>query len=183
MIQINWDAVLTAGATAAIVTLTFEYLAKPRLEARKQRIVDAHKMRQDFERSVRELTRFSVRYTRERPEELDSADRARWDKKRRIYYRKIEEQIMRLDDSLYECMPAYSRRERRLRADFFGAIEAVDMSNELKTRKAEIFSVLGEAMVMIQIGSQLRYPRAALSDAHNVLKTWLPAPFDTPRQS
>lgn len=41
MPSINWDTVSTAGATALVVTLAVEYVAKPRLEARKEAILDA----------------------------------------------------------------------------------------------------------------------------------------------
>lgn len=41
----KWDAVVSAVITAAIVTLVVEYLAKPRLEARKERILQVVRTR------------------------------------------------------------------------------------------------------------------------------------------
>ncbi len=57
----NLDAVLTSAIVAALVTLGIEFAAKPRLEARKIRILDAHQRRRDLVDALRELLRCSRR--------------------------------------------------------------------------------------------------------------------------
>ncbi|MEU5554301.1 hypothetical protein ABZ738_31470 [Micromonospora sp. NPDC047793] len=53
MPSINWDTVATAAATAIFVTLAVEYAAKPRLEARKERILAVHRSRRELAVAVR----------------------------------------------------------------------------------------------------------------------------------
>lgn len=62
MSDINWDSVATAGATAALVTWAFEYLAKPRLEARKERILDAYRSRRELTSSLLSVAACATRY-------------------------------------------------------------------------------------------------------------------------
>ncbi len=44
----NWRTVLISAAVAAVTTLLIEYLAKPRLEARKERIVKRQRLRRQL---------------------------------------------------------------------------------------------------------------------------------------
>jgi hypothetical protein len=41
--QVLWVSILVSAIVAGFVTILIEYLAKPRLEARKERILDAHR--------------------------------------------------------------------------------------------------------------------------------------------
>lgn len=53
--MISFDTVLIAAGTSAAVALAVEWAAKPRLEARKERILDEHRSRREVVRHVRRI--------------------------------------------------------------------------------------------------------------------------------
>jgi hypothetical protein len=69
--SINWDTVSTAGATALVVTLVVEYVAKPRLEARKEAILDALRSRREVQALVLRMTVAAQRYAEDMPDGVD----------------------------------------------------------------------------------------------------------------
>lgn len=54
--SVDWNTVRTAGATAVFVTLAVEYIAKPRMEARKERILEDARLRRDLVTAIMDLT-------------------------------------------------------------------------------------------------------------------------------
>jgi hypothetical protein len=66
---VHWTPILSSAVTAVFVTLLVEYLAKPRLEARKDRILEGMRARRRPNQTPRsgaamltwEATRFSTR--------------------------------------------------------------------------------------------------------------------------
>lgn len=53
MTQILWASILASAVVAGFVTILIEYLAKPRLEARKERILDAYRQEREALRGLR----------------------------------------------------------------------------------------------------------------------------------
>jgi hypothetical protein len=74
--SINWSTVWTAGATALFVTLAIEYVAKPRLEARKEQILDALRARGEVKALVTRMSFAAMRYVQDLPDGVDSQLRA-----------------------------------------------------------------------------------------------------------
>lgn len=59
--QILWASIIASAAVAALVTLLMEYLAKPQLEARKERILERHQQRRAAVLGLRQVAHLPQR--------------------------------------------------------------------------------------------------------------------------
>jgi hypothetical protein len=70
--QILWASILASAVVAGFVTVVIEYLAKPRLEARKERILDAYRQKREAIRNLRRAVhRGKIMYDISRVEFVD----------------------------------------------------------------------------------------------------------------
>jgi hypothetical protein len=147
--SINWDTVATAGATALVVTLAVEYVAKPRLEARKEAILDALRARREVQALVMRMTVAAQRYMQDMPDGVDPKLRARWATERNRQYAVMEELALKLSDE----MPRYAGTFRQPLRDLVIAIAynsfGIMLSLRQKTRKAQMLIELGTAAAAV----------------------------------
>lgn len=144
---INWSTVWTAGATALFVTLAVEYAAKPRLEARKERILDALRARVEIKALVTRMSLAAMRYVQDLPDGVDPQLRADWNKERKRQFAVLEELALKMSDEV----PRYAGNFRQpllvLVQDFAYNVLGIMMSGRQRTRKAEMLVELGPPML------------------------------------
>lgn len=72
----TFETVLISACTSAGVALAVEWAAKPRLEARKERILEVHRSRREVIRALRTITTLGGQLEYELPAGMDGAARA-----------------------------------------------------------------------------------------------------------
>jgi hypothetical protein len=117
--EIDWSTVTTAAATAlvvtSVVTVSVEYLAKPRLEARKERILDQLRARRALIALIVDLTFSADAVAVDVPKDADAAARERILAERRRHYVRMGELTLELSDHVGKyagCLPLAGARGR-----------------------------------------------------------------------
>lgn len=146
MADVNWGAVITAGVTAVFVTFGFEYLAKPSLEARKERILDAHRARGELYDLIVRVTFAAGRFQEKMPGTAPAALRATWDDELDRQYEIMRTQILAATDNLGRYMRVYRGVIRGLVASYVTTLHGVILSPRTRDRQAEIVAGLGGPM-------------------------------------
>lgn len=146
MPDVNWDNVTTAGATAVFVTLVVEYLAKPSLEARKDRILDAHRARGELHDLIMKITFAAARLCEKLPADAPADLRSTWDKEADRQYEIMHGQILEAADNVGRYMRVYRSQIRDLVAAYLINLHGVVLSPRTRDRQAEIVANLGAPM-------------------------------------
>lgn len=147
---INWDTVQTAAATAGVVTLMVEYVAKPRLEARKERILAAHRSRRELFDLIADLTQSAGVIGTEIPSGADRKLQERIRDERRRQLERLETKAIDLFDNVntrYSASYVGSIRDQVVA--YASCVYGVVLSPRSQQRKAELIKGLGEAMIGI----------------------------------
>lgn len=143
--SITWGAVETAAATAVLVTLAIEYAAKPQLEARKERHLEALRTRRRFEAMLVDLALSTQMYLiDDSSADRDSRVRANLQEERRRQYERTQALGRELFDDLGRFTAAYPDFAG-LHSDLilFGTtVYGVLMSARSRHRQAEIIAEL-----------------------------------------
>jgi hypothetical protein len=149
--MINWDAVATAGATAVFVTLTIEYIAKPRLECRKERILAMVHSRQELLSSVVDLSMAAGVVKLEAPPAMAVETQGRVEAERQRQYGRIREQSERLFDQAGKYAGAYALPHvmRDIVIGYIYCVQGVALSARSQRQQAETIYNLGIPMAGI----------------------------------
>jgi len=147
--SINWDTVSTAGATALVVTLAVEYVAKPRLEARKEAILDALRSRREVQALVLQMTVAAQRYAEDMPDGIDPQLRTRWATERNRQYAVLEELVLKLSDEVPRYAGTFRQPLRDLVVQIAYNAFGIMLSLRPKTRKAQMLVELGTAAAAV----------------------------------
>ncbi|MFI7545482.1 hypothetical protein [Actinoplanes sp. NPDC049599] len=149
MPSINWDTVSTAGATALVVTLAVEYVAKPRLEARKEAILDALRARREVQALVLRMTVAAQRYAADMPDGVDPRLRTKWATERNRQYAVLEELVLKLSDEVPRYASTFRQPLRDLVVQVAYTAFGIMLSLRPKTRKAQMLVELGTAAAAV----------------------------------
>lgn len=145
MPSINWDTVATAGATALVVTLAVEYVAKPRLEARKEAILDALRSRREVQALVLRMTVAAQRYAEDMPCGVDPKLRETWARERSRQYAVMEELALKLSDEVPRYASTFRQPLRDIVVEIAYNTFGIMLSLRQRTRKAQMLVELGTA--------------------------------------
>lgn len=143
MPAINWDTVVTSGLTAVIVTLTIEYAAKPRLEARKERILDQLRARRELLAAITKLTLSAQMYREELPSSAPQDLQRVWADERRRHFDDLQQQARQLLDDTPRYAQAYHHRFHDVLIGYATTVHAIVTSMRQKHRKATLIADLG----------------------------------------
>ena len=155
--HVNWDTVATAGATAMFVTLVIEYLAKPRLEARKERILSHFRDRRDLGVLVTKISLAARRFTEPMPDDVEPKLRETWNRERDRQFTLMRELVLKLSDDVDRYARVYRNPVRELLIKYAFTLHGVVMSLRSRHRQAEIVGDLGVPMAIV-IDANLRRP-------------------------
>ncbi|RSM64894.1 hypothetical protein DMB66_18445 [Actinoplanes sp. ATCC 53533] len=144
---INWSTVWTAGATALLVTLLIEYAAKPRLEARKEAILDAHRARREVRALVMRLTHTAQRFAQVLPDGVDPKLAEWWKVERNRCYDVMAATALQLVDGVERYAGVYRDPLLTLIQDYAYAVHGVRLSARQRRRQTELIVELGSPML------------------------------------
>jgi hypothetical protein len=148
--SVNWATVETAAVTAGVVTMLVEYAAKPRLEARKERILAAHRHRRDLLHLIADLTQSAIFLSEEIPAGADPQLQDRFRAERQRQTERLQAKTIELFDNVNTRYSAsYVGPIRNRVIAYASCVFGVVISPRSRHRKAEIIGGLGEAILGI----------------------------------
>lgn len=154
MPTISWDTVVTAAATAVFVTLAVEYFAKPRLEARKERILDALRARRELLTLITRLSISARMYAARLPDSAARDLQRVWDAERNRQYQLMHEQALQLSDNVARFANSYPRQLDDVLMGYAFAVHGIVLSMRPRHQKAELIADLA-----IPIATAIEVPR------------------------
>lgn len=148
--MINWNTVLTSVVTAIVVTLLVEYAAKPRLEARKERILDIVRARRELGAALIPIAQAAdmlladplAEPLKDAPRELREKFRA----ERQRGYDRMQGQIQQLMDNVGRYAGCYPSLHMNLVMRFVMCAWGVMISLRTQHEQARIIKALVEQM-------------------------------------
>ncbi len=138
MANINWDTVATAAVTAVVVTLLVEYAAKPRLEARKERIVAAVRTRRELVELLVSIGVTAQHLGHELPAGREPEVVSIVRKQRARNYEQMETAIMRVFDDIGRYAAVYPARLQEVLSAYLGCVVGVVISRRSQHAQARI---------------------------------------------
>lgn len=166
-----------------IVTLAIEYLAKPRLEVRKERLLDVARKRRELIAAILDLALAAAFLVEELPKDLDPELREAFRVERRRRYEHLRELTQKLSDNAAQYASVYVGPQQKLLIDFLACIQGAVLSKRTQARKAEIIKGLATPMTTaLDPGRIWRVPAAvmAIDEARRLIRaTWADADPDT----
>jgi hypothetical protein len=146
---INWDTVRTSlvGAVfaAIFVTLFIEYLAKPRLEARKDRILAIMRARREFLAAITNISMAAQLLLLDVPRNADREIREKFRLERQRQYERLQESVLKLFDNVGEFGAIYrGAKMRDTIVHYVMCLYGLTMSK--RTRRAQAEAMLGMAI-------------------------------------
>jgi hypothetical protein len=143
----SYDTVLIAASTSALVALAIEWAAKPRLEARKERILDKARARRNVERQLREIVSISGTLEPGIPAMLSDADRRRLIKRLEDRRAAVIQASEALDASFSELFRTTSPRVRVIVPRMIGMAQGIALSGKLHQQAGrELQAVAGPVL-------------------------------------
>ncbi|MGY3520203.1 hypothetical protein ACVMYR_28250 [Micromonospora sp. PTRAS2] len=158
MPTINWDTVATAAATAVFVTLAVEYAAKPRLEARKERILAAGKSRRALSAAITSIAIPAAFLSVDLPKEMRGDVREAVRAERRRQYERMREQAQRLVDGADEHVGTFLGRSIPMVMSYITTVHGIMLSARTRHDKAQMIYDLSKQMGMVLDGRWWQMP-------------------------
>jgi hypothetical protein len=143
MPAINWNIVATSAATAIIVTLAIEYFAKPRLEARKERILELLRARRELLSVITKLSLSAKMYGEDLPATAPQDLRRAWRDERDRHYQALQQQSRQLMDDVARYAHAYPRQLDDVLIGYATTVHGIMLSMRPRRRKAAHIADLG----------------------------------------
>ncbi len=141
--SISWDTVATAAATAVFVTLVVESVAKPRLEARKERHLETLRTRRAVVTAVVTLTMAARMSVTELPGDAEEELRRRWRDEQLRHHGRLQALVTDLFDNLGRYAAAYPEPICRDLIRYVVCLRGVTLSTRPPQAQAEIIRSLG----------------------------------------
>jgi hypothetical protein len=179
------STVLTAGVVSAVVSIFFEWIAKPRMDARKERILNDIGNRRKFENNLLRLEvasgmwaqfKYPASATRQTKEAIDA--------ERQRAYQQIDNTTKGMADDLgFYALTYFGVRMRPLKTSvpemisrYVYCVRGVYLSNRTYTTKAEIIRKLTGPMRTFLFGGKLHWLRRvnALFEMQKLLDEYAP---------
>ncbi|MFI7607430.1 hypothetical protein ACIBTV_20110 [Micromonospora sp. NPDC049366] len=184
--MVNWDTVVTAATTAVFVTLAVEYLAKPRLEARKERILEDVRLRRDLLTAILDLTLSAAILVHEIPNDASAEVKQSLRQERKRHYERMSLRINELHDNAGRYARAFKEPKRTAVLRYLNCVKGLVLSERTRHRQAEIVHSLGVPVATILEGTlwwPIPYAKAWMKLEGLVADTEMPAdpkPTGTP---
>jgi hypothetical protein len=159
MPTIDWDTVVTAGATAAFVTLAVEYFVKPSLEARKEQILEGFRTRRELLTVITRLSVAAAKYKQRMPDDTPRDLQKSWDAERGRHYDMMLGYAQQLSDDLDRFARVNRPALMQLIMTYVYCVHGVALSGRSRHRKAELIAQLGIPMELV-VQPSLRRPVA-----------------------
>jgi len=164
----NWDTVLTSAGTAIAVTVAVEYFAKPRLEARKERILSAHRSRDELIAALVPIAQAAEMLLGETPKDVSREMRDRFRAERQRQYDRLQEQVQHLYDDVGRYSGTYVSTYMNLVMRFVMNAQGVMLSARTQHEKARLIKAMTVPMATVLSPSWRRLMAVARAKAEVV---------------
>ncbi|WP_327591387.1 hypothetical protein OHA25_60670 (plasmid) [Nonomuraea sp. NBC_00507] len=154
--SINWSTVATSALTALIVTLGVEYLAKPRLEARKERILDALRARRELLTSLTVMAVAADAVRTKIPHGIDATVRERLVVERTRQYDRLRDEAQRLGDTLPRYVSVFVGPVRTLLVSYASTTWGLLLSAQAQYQQAETIYEMTQQLATVLDGPRWR---------------------------
>lgn len=152
MPSINWDTVATSAITALTVTLATEYVAKPRLEARKERILAALRSRRELSAALTAIALPAAFLAVDMPTDAEPQARDSLRAERRRQYERMRDQAQTLMDNMDRHASTFHSMPMKLVMEYIGTVHGVMLSARTQHDKAKYIHNLSLQMALILDG-------------------------------
>ncbi|EWM67010.1 MULTISPECIES: hypothetical protein [unclassified Micromonospora] len=149
---VNWDIVATSAATALIVTLGIEYAAKPRLEARKERILAALRSRRELSAALTAVSLPAAFLSMDIPREAESQVRETLKEERWRQYERMRQQAQAMTDSMDRHAGTFHSMPMKIVMSYIGTMQGILLSARTRHDKAKLVFELSQQMALILDG-------------------------------
>jgi hypothetical protein len=158
MPSINWDTVATSAVTALLVTLAVEYAAKPRLEARKERILGAHRSRRELSAAITSIALPAAFLAIDLPRDVMGEVRDSLLAERKRQYERLRAQAEALVDSMDRHAGTFPGPPMKLVMSYISTVQGVMLSTRTRHDKAGLIHELSKQIAMILDGRWWQTP-------------------------
>jgi hypothetical protein len=148
-VSVDWNAVVNAAVTAAIVTLAIEYFAKPRLEIRKERLLNMVRDRHELTLAIVNLSSAAAVILLELPPGADAESHERLQAERQRQYSRMRDLAQRLFDDADRYAAAHFDPIRSVVIDYVVCTHGVMLSGQTPAQKARIVRELAVPMAAV----------------------------------
>ncbi|KAB8181808.1 hypothetical protein FH608_050785 [Nonomuraea phyllanthi] len=145
---VNWDAVATAAVAAIIFNLALDYLAKPRLEARKEEILEAHRLRRELLASAIRITYAAAIVSAVIPDGADSTVRGNVYVEQDRQHDRLQAEVQQLADDGSRHAGTFLGSLLNLVVGYVSALQGLLMSARPRTDQAVEIQKLAGAMAI-----------------------------------
>jgi hypothetical protein len=152
MPSVNWDTVATSAATALIVTLGIEYAAKPRLEARKERVLAALRSRRELSAALTAVSLPAAFLTMDIPKDAEPQVRETLKAERQRQYERMREQAQAMTDSMDRHASTFHSMPMKIVMSYIGTVQGIMLSARTRHDKAKLIFELSQQMALILDG-------------------------------
>ncbi|GAA2409814.1 MULTISPECIES: hypothetical protein [Nonomuraea] len=145
---VNWDAVATAAVAAIIFNLALDYVAKPRLEARKEEILDAHRSRRELLASAVRIAHAAAFVSAAVPSSAEPAVRGNVYVEQDRQYDRLQAEVQQLADDAGRHAGTFLGPLLNLVVGYVSALQGLLMSARPRTEQAADIQKLAGAMAV-----------------------------------
>ncbi|RNH98850.1 hypothetical protein EEZ25_24430 [Micromonospora aurantiaca] len=177
MPSIDWNTVATAGATAVFVTLAVEYVAKPGMEARKERVLEDARLRRDLVTAIMDLALSAAILITDVLADASAPVKQSLREERRRHYDRMRRRIDALHDDAGRYARAYQGAKRVAAFQYLNCVKGVVLSERTRYQQAGVMHSLAAPVATILEGTlahPIRFQNARLKLAELVADTEVP---------
>ncbi|GAB2918119.1 hypothetical protein ACFMQL_20195 [Nonomuraea fastidiosa] len=145
---INWDVVVTGAMSGIIFNLALDYFAKPRLEARKEEILEAHRSRRELLATTIRITYAAAFVCGDMPDGVDPTVRGNVYVEQDRQYERLQEEVQRLADDVGRYASTFPSPLLALVNGYVTTLQGVLLSARSRTEQAAVIQQLAGAMAI-----------------------------------
>ncbi|MFC4118494.1 hypothetical protein [Nonomuraea zeae] len=131
----NWEPVLVSAAVSLVVALGIEYAAKPRLEARKERILEAMRARRDLLARVTLVGWTASAAAAELPAEASREVREKLRAEQARQFERLEGEVRGLVDDAGRYLSTFAGPARVIIADYLFVQHGILLSERARSEQ------------------------------------------------
>lgn len=163
---VNLEALAASALMSFIVTVVIEYIAKPRLEARKEEILDAHRSRRELLAATVRIAYAATVVATEVPGSADSAVRGNVYVEQDRQYERLQGEVQRLVDDMGRHAGTFLGPMLTVVVDYTSSLQGLLMSARPRPEQAAEIRDLAAAMAGALSSPRLWRVRRQISRVH-----------------
>ncbi|MEW9527845.1 hypothetical protein [Microbispora sp. NPDC049125] len=156
-VALNLESLLVPTAVSLVVTLGIEYAAKPRLEARKERILEAVRTRRELLARLAVIGMAATAAAMEMPAGVSEAVLKKLRAERARQFERLEAEVRQLVDDAGRYLATFTGPARALVADYLFVQLGVLLSGRSRSEQCARVLELTKQMAVVLDGPRWRF--------------------------